>query len=100
MSNPGLVILQLLTYPRAATTNTSSKLHTAVVNPSFHSGGTVSFWYKVGQTRSEYPSLSEAVVFVLGWKDTFFFFKQKTAYEISLGLVGSEMCIRDRSQDH
>ena len=25
------------------------------------------------------------------------FFKQKTAYEISLGLVGSEMCIRDRS---
>ena len=23
-------------------------------------------------------------------------FKQKTAYEISLGLVGSEMCIRDR----
>ena len=23
------------------------------------------------------------------------FFKQKTAYEISLGLVGSEMCIRD-----
>ncbi len=28
----------------------------------------------------------------------FFFFKQKTAYEISLGLVGSEMCIRDRYQ--
>lgn len=28
----------------------------------------------------------------------FFFFKQKTAYEISLGLVGSEMCIRDRHQ--
>ena len=27
----------------------------------------------------------------------FFFFKQKTAYEVSLGLVGSEMCIRDRS---
>ena len=25
-----------------------------------------------------------------------FFFKQKTAYEVSLGLVGSEMCIRDR----
>ncbi len=24
----------------------------------------------------------------------FFVFKQKTAYEISLGLVGSEMCIR------
>ena len=27
---------------------------------------------------------------------TFFFFKQKTAYEILSGLVGSEMCIRDR----
>ena len=25
----------------------------------------------------------------------FFFFKQKTAYEIQYGLVGSEMCIRD-----
>ena len=25
-----------------------------------------------------------------------FFFKQKTAYEIQYGLVGSEMCIRDR----
>eukprot|EP00831_Metopus_contortus_P002083 TRINITY_DN10772_c0_g1_i3.p3 TRINITY_DN10772_c0_g1~~TRINITY_DN10772_c0_g1_i3.p3 ORF type:complete len:144 (+),score=21.76 TRINITY_DN10772_c0_g1_i3:108-539(+) len=26
----------------------------------------------------------------------FFFFKQKTAYEMQRGLVGSEMCIRDR----
>jgi len=26
----------------------------------------------------------------------FFFLKQKTAYEIRLSLVGSEMCIRDR----
>ncbi len=26
----------------------------------------------------------------------FFFFKQKTAYEIYDGLVGSEICIRDR----
>jgi len=26
----------------------------------------------------------------------FFFFKQKTAYELRLSLVGSEMCIRDR----
>ena len=49
MSNPGLVILQLLTYPRAATTNTSTKLHTAVVNPSFHSGGTANFKYKAGR---------------------------------------------------
>src|SRR5678810_591789 len=28
----------------------------------------------------------------------FFFFKQKTAYEISACLVGSEMCIRDRAK--
>ena len=26
-----------------------------------------------------------------------FFFKQKTAYEIGVRLVGSEMCIRDRA---
>jgi len=26
----------------------------------------------------------------------FFFFKQKTAYDFRLSLVGSEMCIRDR----
>src|SRR5660397_295227 len=29
----------------------------------------------------------------------FFLFKQKTAYEIRLSLVGSEMCIRDRFTD-
>src|SRR5428012_20477 len=29
----------------------------------------------------------------------FFFFKQKTAYEIMPSLVGSEMCIRDRDGD-
>eukprot|EP00658_Telonema_sp_P-2_P061425 TRINITY_DN50124_c0_g1_i7.p1 TRINITY_DN50124_c0_g1~~TRINITY_DN50124_c0_g1_i7.p1 ORF type:complete len:138 (+),score=22.40 TRINITY_DN50124_c0_g1_i7:94-507(+) len=28
--------------------------------------------------------------------DMFFFFKQKTAYEMLRSLVGSEMCIRDR----
>ena len=28
----------------------------------------------------------------------FFFFKQKTAYEISACLVGSEMCIRDSAR--
>ena len=30
----------------------------------------------------------------------FFFFKQKTAYEIGVRLVGSEMCIRDRLCAH
>eukprot|EP00658_Telonema_sp_P-2_P031470 TRINITY_DN23535_c0_g1_i2.p1 TRINITY_DN23535_c0_g1~~TRINITY_DN23535_c0_g1_i2.p1 ORF type:complete len:130 (+),score=50.26 TRINITY_DN23535_c0_g1_i2:56-445(+) len=29
----------------------------------------------------------------------FFFFKQKTAYEMLRSLVGSEMCIRDRRQE-
>ncbi len=33
----------------------------------------------------------------MGVDDFFFFFKQKTAYEIRLSLVGSEMCIRDRT---
>eukprot|EP00831_Metopus_contortus_P056785 TRINITY_DN4890_c0_g1_i1.p1 TRINITY_DN4890_c0_g1~~TRINITY_DN4890_c0_g1_i1.p1 ORF type:complete len:127 (+),score=31.81 TRINITY_DN4890_c0_g1_i1:76-456(+) len=28
-----------------------------------------------------------------------FFFKQKTAYEMQRGLVGSEMCIRDRNRN-
>ena len=31
-------------------------------------------------------------------KKIIFFFKQKTAYEIRLSRVGSEMCIRDRVQ--
>eukprot|EP00658_Telonema_sp_P-2_P079131 TRINITY_DN7576_c0_g1_i1.p2 TRINITY_DN7576_c0_g1~~TRINITY_DN7576_c0_g1_i1.p2 ORF type:complete len:108 (-),score=20.71 TRINITY_DN7576_c0_g1_i1:465-788(-) len=30
-------------------------------------------------------------------QSVFFFFKQKTAYEMLRSLVGSEMCIRDRS---
>eukprot|EP00831_Metopus_contortus_P033159 TRINITY_DN26632_c0_g1_i1.p1 TRINITY_DN26632_c0_g1~~TRINITY_DN26632_c0_g1_i1.p1 ORF type:complete len:117 (+),score=13.86 TRINITY_DN26632_c0_g1_i1:49-399(+) len=38
----------------------------------------------------------EFVVFFAWWG--FFFFKQKTAYEMQRGLVGSEMCIRDSLQ--
>ena len=34
-----------------------------------------------------------------GYVFFFFFCKQKTAYEIYYGLVGSEMCIRDRPYD-
>ena len=35
---------------------------------------------------------------VLDWEAAlFFFFKQKTAYELAACLVGSEMCIRDSS---
>ena len=34
------------------------------------------------------------------FKTMHFFFKQKTAYEILSGLVGSEMCIRDRCLIH
>src|SRR5678810_1059735 len=36
-------------------------------------------------------------LFSLAVSNVFFFFKQKTAYEISVCLVGSEMCIRDRT---
>ncbi len=32
--------------------------------------------------------------------DLFFFFKQKTAYEMSASLVGSEMCIREGLQGY
>ena len=38
-------------------------------------------------------SVSYLYVICVGF---FFFFKQKTAYEIMPSLVGSEMCIRDR----
>ena len=40
-------------------------------------------------TRITYQATGEAGTFL-------FFFKQKTAYEIGVRLVGSEMCIRDR----
>ena len=36
------------------------------------------------------------MVFLFSLLTFFFFFKQKTAYEIMPSLVGSEMCIRDR----
>src|SRR5674536_407467 len=37
------------------------------------------------------------IIFCFVWY--FFFFKQKTAYEMLRSLVGSEMCIRDRGVD-
>ena len=40
-----------------------------------------------------------AVIYALRkFRNFVFFFKQKTAYEIGVRLVGSEMCIRDRHQ--
>src|SRR5660398_149180 len=42
-------------------------------------------------------SFSRSLFVRLLWLLCFFFFKQKTAYEIRLSLVGSEMCIRDTS---
>ena len=35
---------------------------------------------------------------MLAFSNQTFFFKQKTAYEIGVRLVGSEMCIRDRKR--
>eukprot|EP00658_Telonema_sp_P-2_P043987 TRINITY_DN31865_c0_g1_i1.p1 TRINITY_DN31865_c0_g1~~TRINITY_DN31865_c0_g1_i1.p1 ORF type:complete len:106 (+),score=3.30 TRINITY_DN31865_c0_g1_i1:40-357(+) len=40
-------------------------------------------------------SISDVILFFV----RFFFFKQKTAYEMLRSLVGSEMCIRDRVLD-
>eukprot|EP00831_Metopus_contortus_P037495 TRINITY_DN29531_c0_g1_i1.p2 TRINITY_DN29531_c0_g1~~TRINITY_DN29531_c0_g1_i1.p2 ORF type:complete len:111 (-),score=24.20 TRINITY_DN29531_c0_g1_i1:187-519(-) len=40
--------------------------------------------------------MSGGISIVVGFDFFFFFFKQKTAYEMQRGLVGSEMCIRDR----
>eukprot|EP00658_Telonema_sp_P-2_P047185 TRINITY_DN35739_c0_g1_i1.p1 TRINITY_DN35739_c0_g1~~TRINITY_DN35739_c0_g1_i1.p1 ORF type:complete len:142 (+),score=33.79 TRINITY_DN35739_c0_g1_i1:48-473(+) len=37
------------------------------------------------------------ISFLSSCSSSFFFFKQKTAYEMLRSLVGSEMCIRDRS---
>src|SRR5674536_379572 len=37
----------------------------------------------------------DSILFLYGFVDCFFFFKQKTAYEMLRSLVGSEMCIRD-----
>ncbi len=48
---------------------------------------TLSQLYVMGQIYLKHDELSIVV----------FFFKQKTAYEIGVRLVGSEMCIRDRT---
>src|SRR5450756_2972704 len=42
--------------------------------------------------------MSTPLMNLLSSIEAFFFFKQKTAYEIMPSLVGSEMCIRDRRQ--
>ena len=46
------------------------------------------------------PLIAASIVVIIffGIRQPFglFFFKQKTAYEIGVRLVGSEMCIRDR----
>ena len=52
----------------------------------WHTSGKPSTWFPLGGLveQQTFPSL--------------FFFKQKTAYEISACLVGSEMCIRDSTK--
>ena len=52
-------------------------------------------WCSVGWCDCVYWWLA-VVIYWDRFRDVmFFFFKQKTAYEIQYGLVGSEMCIRD-----
>ena len=67
------------------------KTHFIILNKSSRPVfcGKLTWWNLKG--LAELPNLTVQIFQV-------FFFKQKTAYEISLGLVGSEMCIRDRSQ--
>ena len=48
-------------------------------------------WYVVDES-----DLHNVVLVGDLWLFFFFFFKQKTAYEMLRSLVGSEMCIRDR----
>ena len=51
-------------------------------------------WEWAGECRGGGSGCCKAYVAVCF--DGVFFVKQKTAYEIYYGLVGSEMCIRDR----
>ena len=47
-------------------------------------------------TSAAAAAAAAAAVRTAGWScSVFFFFKQKTAYEMLRSLVGSEMCIRD-----
>eukprot|EP00831_Metopus_contortus_P040698 TRINITY_DN31882_c0_g1_i1.p1 TRINITY_DN31882_c0_g1~~TRINITY_DN31882_c0_g1_i1.p1 ORF type:complete len:127 (-),score=14.89 TRINITY_DN31882_c0_g1_i1:99-479(-) len=54
-------------------------------------------WMRVSILSIVRSCNSELFVLIqlLIWQFGFFFFKQKTAYEMQRGLVGSEMCIRD-----
>ena len=44
---------------------------------------------------AHWHNLANTIEQVMCGSNAVFFFKQKTAYEIRLSLVGSEMCIRD-----
>ena len=61
-----------------------------------------SFWLEEQKCNRKKKIVRDIVcwhsgIFCLNFANLFFFFKQKTAYEIASCLVGSEMCIRDRS---
>ena len=58
----------------------------------------LNIWLSFSQADLGPTSAQELLVsFFLESLKLFFFFKQKTAYEIASCLVGSEMCIRDSS---
>src|SRR5428012_15832 len=52
---------------------------------------------KKKKKKSKYEISKKKHIRVMLFHILFFFFKQKTAYEIMPSLVGSEMCIRDRN---
>eukprot|EP01017_Pseudomicrothorax_dubius_P014179 TRINITY_DN16589_c0_g1_i1.p1 TRINITY_DN16589_c0_g1~~TRINITY_DN16589_c0_g1_i1.p1 ORF type:complete len:166 (-),score=26.63 TRINITY_DN16589_c0_g1_i1:59-556(-) len=60
-------------------------------------GISFTFYFNEGIWTSTWKVYSQPAFIIILCFLLFFFFKQKTAYEISACLVGSEMCIRDRS---
>ena len=58
---------------------------------------TICWRYRIGLKNINYNTFSLYITFLVRARKSSFFFKQKTAYEIASCLVGSEMCIRDRT---
>ena len=73
-------------YPTRSYQNLNAPLHTISLYQHSLSYTGPKLWNTIPQHIKTQPILTSFK----------FFFKQKTAYEISLGLVGSETCIRDR----
>ena len=74
-----------------------SRYHANIIAENIYSqvdkdGTTVTYLSEIVGHRKDQTAVPKTKGTVRGWNLT----KQKTAYEILSGLVGSEMCIRDR----